>query len=69
MSQVVNLRRARKKKKRENKEREAAERRVQFGQTKPDRARWSKERDSECSRHEGHRLTNSSSDSSNADES
>ncbi len=56
VSQIINLRQARKKKLRDAEAREAAERRRQFGRSKADKAKVQKDREREDTRLEGHRL-------------
>ncbi|MGM0586448.1 MAG: DUF4169 family protein [Pseudomonadota bacterium] len=56
MGQVVNLRRARKRRTRDETRREGDENAARHGRTKGDRAREAAERESEARRHEGHRL-------------
>jgi len=57
MSEIVNLRLARKRKAREEAERQAAERRVQFGRTKGEKRTQALLRDIEARTLEGHRRT------------
>ncbi len=54
-AQIVNLNRARKAKARADKERQAAENRVRFGQTKAERETGAREREIAAARIDGHR--------------
>lgn len=62
MTEIVNLRQARKRKSREDRERGAAANRARFGRTKTDREHVQKQADLEASKLAGHRLDDTSGD-------